>query len=83
MKLLRKWLLEMEAEPEELREAGNTEMDAARALWERDALGLCWPRELTVWMTSWASGPSYGLIVAEVPVDAEVKMGGGYAIVCR
>lgn len=55
-------------------------MDAAR----RDGLLLCWPwpRELTVWITACASGPSYGLMVAETPAD-DVRMGGGLAIVLR
>ena len=39
-----------------LRALGNTATEAARACCERERLGLC--RELTVWMTDWASGPS-------------------------
>lgn len=34
-------------------------------------------------MTVCASGPSYGLMVAVVPVDDAVKIGGGKATVCR
>lgn len=37
---------------------GKTEMDAARLLWPREGLLMCWPRELTVCIMIWASGPS-------------------------
>lgn len=40
-------------------------------------LGLCCPRELTFWITFWASGPSYGLMVAVVPVELLKRTGGG------
>lgn len=59
----------------------GTERELARALCEREGFEACCPRELTVWMTDWASGPSYGRIVTgepEVP-----RMGGGNATVCR
>lgn len=71
-------------EPEVLRDVGKTETDAARGWCEREALlGLCWPRELTVCMTVCASGPSYGLMVAEIPVVDDVRIGGGNASVVR
>jgi len=44
--------------PPLLLRVGNTEMDAARLLWPRDGLLVCCPRELTVCITVWASGPS-------------------------
>jgi hypothetical protein len=41
-----------------LRVLGKTDTEAARGLCDLEALGLCWPLELTVWITDWASGPS-------------------------
>lgn len=62
---------------------GKTEMEAARLLCPRDGLLTCWPRALTVCITVCASGPSYGRMVALMPVDAEVRTAGGNAIVLR
>ena len=56
------------------RALGKTEMDALRALWAREGFEL-W-RELTAWMTVWASGPSYGRIVAGGPLGGERIAGG-------
>lgn len=47
-----------------------------RTLWPRP---LLWVLLFTDWMTSCASGPSYGLMVAVVDVLGEVKMEGGKA----
>ena len=44
--------------PPLLLRVGNTEMDAARLLCPRDGLLVCCPREFTVCITVWASGPS-------------------------
>lgn len=52
-------LLGTDEEPEMLRVFGKTEMELERPLCVREGLlGLCCPREFTVCITVWASGPS-------------------------
>lgn len=76
-------LLGCTLELDELREFGNTDTEAARALCVREGFVLCWPRAFTVWITVCASGPSYGLMVADSPVVDDVRMAGGKATVFR